>query len=181
MEIWRFGDWRLEIGDLGFLILDQSPFRPSRIRNPKPKNKKGRLSKGQPTVPTEPVKMRSPAHPGFLRISGLAALTKMAPCLCVRMGRLFDKAQVHPGRSGFEKVGPFCVNKHPCALAQFKARPSRHPPDHVIVQRRAHIHVHITPQRLDDVQCHIQTRLSRRDIFRSSAIWPFRSSRGSVR
>src|SRR5262249_25111793 len=120
----------------------------------------------RPTVPsTEPVKTQSPAHPASLRnrLSRPWAL-KMAPCLCNRMGRLVGKAQVHPGRSGLEKVGLFQADQHTAALADLKTLPSRDPPDHVVVQSRAHVHIHVTSQRLYYVQCNLQARLTARDI-----------------
>src|SRR5215471_15064052 len=58
----------------------------------------------------EPVKTHSPAHPVSFRLSGPWARAIMASCLCNRMGRLVNKAQVHPGRSGLKKVDLAQVN-----------------------------------------------------------------------
>src|SRR5215204_656672 len=87
----------------------------------------------------EPVAKRV-TYPVFLRIGAVRA-ARMAPCLCSSMGRLLRVAQVHPGRSGFEKVDLIEVDVHGRLLAHRQALGRLNASDHVIGQVGAHVQV----------------------------------------
>src|SRR5256885_7521371 len=104
-------------------------------------------------------KNASTTHP---KSSGWAGWPAAVPwlCLCKGMGWLALKAQVHPGLSGFEKMDFSQIHKHALLRIPLEAGLRLHPPDHVVVQARVHIHVHVIAKRLNHIQVHFHRRRS---------------------
>jgi hypothetical protein len=75
--------------------------------------------------------------------------TKMEPLSCNRMARLFRcaiarcQAQVHPGRSGLEKVDLANVGINRRRSSHLKPNLSLSSSNHMFVQSRAHVHIHV--------------------------------------
>src|ERR1700689_2912744 len=137
------------ISSCEFMFFCSLVFLPNTLSEQKRPNKKGRPKSGGPQ-PEDDLQCKSTSrYPAPFRVSGLKA-EGPGPCICLSkcMGRLVSRrrclqAQVHPGFSGFEKVSSAEIDVNRRLRSHLQARLGFQSPNDMLMQRGAHINVHI--------------------------------------